>query len=71
MADKQHWPWAVELVPDPDKILATAEHIVASADSGILDQCCHWVNLARAVIETSVPGANIVPLSPDDGSFTS
>ena len=71
MAEKQHWPWAVELVPDPDKILATAEHIVASADSGILDQCRHWVNLARAVIETSVPGANIVPLSPDDGSFTS
>jgi hypothetical protein len=59
------------VVPNPDKILATAEHIVATADSRILDQCRQWVNLARAVIEASVPGANIVPLGPDEESFTS
>jgi hypothetical protein len=69
-AEKHDWPWAVELVPNPDKILATAEQLVATADSGILDECRQWVNLARAVIETSVPGANLVPLASDDRLFT-
>jgi hypothetical protein len=57
--------------PKPDKVLSTAEHIVASADSGIIDQCRRWVNLARAVIENWVPAANVVPLNPDGRSFTS
>jgi hypothetical protein len=70
-ADGQSWPWTVELVPNPDKILAVADHTVASADSGILDQCGRWVNLARAVIEGSVPDARIIPLSAVDRSFTS
>jgi hypothetical protein len=70
-AEEQGWPWTVELVPNPDKILAVAEHTVVSADSGILDQCRRWVNLARAVIEGSVPAARIVPLGQVDRSFTS
>jgi hypothetical protein len=70
-AEGQSWPWTVELVPNPDKILAVADHTVASADSGILDECPRWVNLARAVIEESVPAARVVPLSPVDRSFTS
>jgi hypothetical protein len=62
-AGEEHgWPWTVELVPNPDKILAVADHAVASADSGILDECRGWVNLARAVIEQSVPAARIIPL---------
>lgn len=69
-AEGQTWPWTVELVPNPDKILATAECTIASADSEILDQCPRWVNLARAVIEASVPGARIVPLDSGDRSFT-
>jgi hypothetical protein len=69
-ANEQGWPWTVELVPDPDKILATTDCTIASADSAILDQCRRWVNLARAVIETSVPAARIVPLGSIDRSFT-
>jgi hypothetical protein len=57
------WSWDVELVPDPDTILSQTDQLVATADSGILDKCCGWVNLARAVIETLGPTVNIVDLS--------
>jgi len=57
------WSWDVELVPDPDPILSQTDQLVATADSGILDKCCRWVNLARAVIETLGPTVNIVDLS--------
>jgi hypothetical protein len=36
---------------------------VATADSGILDECGRWVNLARAAIDQRVPDANLVELS--------
>jgi len=54
------WPWEIRLVPDPDKILRQTDQLVATADSGILDECGRWVNLARAAIESRVPGARIV-----------
>jgi len=44
------WPWRVEIVPDPDKILRGArEEVVATADSVILDACGLWIALAREV----------------------
>jgi hypothetical protein len=61
-AQRQQSAWTVELVPDPDRVLRQTDHIVATADSGILDQCGRWVNLARAVIERFVPQARIVDL---------
>jgi hypothetical protein len=47
------WPWRVELVIDPDKILRAAaddDVVVATADSVILDGCGAWASLARAVV---------------------
>ncbi len=49
----------VKLVPDPDPILAKRAWVV-SADRLILDQCGEWINLAREVIERSIPSAWIV-----------
>jgi hypothetical protein len=66
-AAERGWKWDVELVPDPDRILSRTEHVAATADSGILDECPRWVNLARAVIERLVPTANIVDLSAVSG----
>lgn len=62
-ARERSWPWEVELVPDPDPILAEAKGVVATADSVILDHCQSWVNLARLVIDARVPAACIVNLS--------
>lgn len=60
LAQQQGWPWEVELVLDPDGVLAKAETPVATADSEILDRCSNWVNLARTVVERHVPQAWIV-----------
>jgi hypothetical protein len=62
IAAAHDWQWEIRLVPDPDKILRDTDQLVATADSGILDVCRVWVNLARATIEQSVPEASIIEL---------
>ena len=57
------WPWRVELVADPDRVLVEIPHLVATADSAILDRCSGWFNLARETISAGVPGAWVVDLS--------
>jgi hypothetical protein len=50
IAAERGWPWRVEIVPDPDKILRGArDEVVATADSVILDACGGWIALAREV----------------------
>ena len=55
--------WRIELVFNPDPILAGSAEFVATADSVILDHCAGWFPLARAAVEAGVPGAHIVDLS--------
>lgn len=57
IAAKRGWQWRVELVSDPDAVLAASDEIIASADSGILDRCGKWLNLAREVVREHVPEA--------------
>ena len=60
LASQHGWSWTVDLVPDPDPLLAAARDAAATADSGILDLCRAWLNLARLVIDRCVPDAWIV-----------
>lgn len=62
LADDNGWSWQVELTGDPDPILKDADHIVASADSQVLDCVASWFNLARAVIALEVQRAWLVDL---------
>lgn len=62
IAERQQVDWQVEVVPDPDAVLAGADEIVASADSMILDHCGRWFNLAAEVIKAGLPDAEIVRL---------
>lgn len=56
LAAARGWPWEVELVPDPDPILAARPGcVVATADSVILDRCASWFNLAAAVVDHAAP----------------
>ena len=55
-------PWEVRLVEQVDRALSSSSHIVATADSGILDRCGRWFNLARCVVERSIPEAWVVDL---------
>jgi hypothetical protein len=66
LAAAASWPWQVELVASPDRELIASQSIVATADSGVLDRCGRWFNLACAVVRASVPGAWIVDLSVED-----
>ncbi len=61
-ASGRGWPWEVELVPNPDKVLEISNQIVVTADGGILDRGPRWLNLARRVVEASVPSAWVVDL---------
>jgi hypothetical protein len=63
MAAAASWPWQVELVASPDRELVASPSIVATADSGVLDRCGRWFNLACEVVRASVPQAWIVDLS--------
>ena len=63
MAAEAGWSWTVELVGDPDPILAQTDRIVATADSVILDRCGAWFNLARETIARHAPDARVVDLA--------
>lgn len=60
LAGERGWDWRIELVPDPDGILAASDEIVATADSVILDRCRRWFNLAREVVDRRLPDSWIV-----------
>ena len=49
--------WEIELVDNPDPVLAEYDGPVASSDSWVLDRCDSWVNLAAAIIDARVPKA--------------
>jgi hypothetical protein len=57
------WPWQVQLVADPDPILAEADEVIATADSVILDRCQTWFNLARETIDRHLPETDVVDLA--------
>jgi hypothetical protein len=57
------WPWDVELVADPDRVLADVSGPIVTADSAVLDHCAAWVNLAREIVATCVPQARLVDLA--------
>lgn len=65
VARRSGWSWHVELAADPDRLLAAAgpDRIIATADSALLDQCHHWLNLARLAVEQHVPNAWVVDFS--------
>jgi hypothetical protein len=59
-------PWRVEVVDDPDPVLAKINGIVVTSDSQILNSCEKWYNLASAAIEQFVPEAWIINLHLND-----
>jgi len=71
LAAQNHWPWTVTLVPDPDAILARSPHIIATADSVILDGARNpkgtppprLFNLTGLIVQRHVPQAALVDVS--------
>lgn len=68
LAAARGWDWSVELVFNPDKVLAESEQIVATTDSVILDRCRRWFNLVRWVIAGHIHRAWVVDLATASGA---
>ncbi|MDR3404448.1 MAG: DUF434 domain-containing protein [Chthoniobacter sp.] len=72
VAAAENWDWRVELVPDPDRILAVPPQdrgalqnggtAIASADSAILDRTPRWFSLAREVVQEHGLTAHLISL---------
>jgi hypothetical protein len=62
LAAKGGWSWQVELATDVDAVLAASPHVVATADSVILDRCARWCNLAREILDGRLPDVTVVIL---------
>lgn len=54
--------WVVRLSAQTDNEISRSPHVVATADSAILDRCERWVNLARWLVETHLPSAWMIDL---------
>jgi hypothetical protein len=65
LAAERGWAWEIELVANPDTVLADSMGIIATADSVVLDRCRSWLNLGRLVLTSLLPNARIVTLDPD------
>jgi hypothetical protein len=62
-ARERGWDWCVDLVFNPDPLLAGSPEVVATADSAILDRCDRWSSLARLAIEAAIPSARVIDLA--------
>ena len=56
------WPWDVQVVYNPDAVLAESQDIIATSDSEVLNRCRLWCDLAAGVIARHVTDANVVEL---------
>lgn len=57
------WNWEVNLVFNPDKLLAESASIIATSDSVILDRCQRWTNLVRHIVTEHIPESWVVDFS--------
>jgi hypothetical protein len=56
--------WDIELVNNPDKVLADCEEVVISGDSDVLDKCSCWFNFSFEAI-SSIQSCWLVDLRSD------
>jgi len=60
LSHEHDFDWEVELVFDPDKVLARSSVVVVSSDGWILDQVKKWVNLGAFIIQNHIQDANLI-----------
>ncbi|MEN0006750.1 MAG: DUF434 domain-containing protein [Bacteroidota bacterium] len=60
LSRENQFNWEVELVFDPDKVLAKSSNIVISSDGWILDNVKRWFNLGAFIIEKNNKKFNMI-----------
>ena len=63
VASSHEWKWDARIEFNPDAILSESPHVIATADSAILDRSRPWLSLARLVVCKHIPNANVVDIS--------
>jgi hypothetical protein len=51
LAAEHQWPWSVEVLMNPDKIIRSTDRIAITSDSNILDDVARWVNLNELIVK--------------------
>jgi hypothetical protein len=62
LANRNGWPWAVEVVFNPDKMLISANKIVVTSDSVVIEHA-NWINLNLHLISKLLDRAWIIDLN--------
>lgn len=62
LARERGWPWTVEAVFNPDKMIVSSCEIAVTSDSTILDGGVSWINLSRHLIERFMPQVWLIDL---------
>lgn len=62
MSVERGWPWTVEVVMNPDKVIRASDQIAVTSDSNILDGVKGWINLGESLVARRLPEAWVVDL---------
>lgn len=62
LAERQGWPWSVEVIFNPDTAIIASEQIAVSSDAIVLDGSRRWFDLKSHLIERHLPSAWLVDL---------
>jgi len=62
MSIERDWPWNVEVVMNPDKVIRASDQIAVTSDSNILDGVRGWINLGDLLITRRLSEAWVVDL---------
>jgi hypothetical protein len=63
IAREERWTWEIDLVPDPDPLLASATVCIATADSEILNRAQTWLNLVDLLVRDNLPQVWLIELA--------
>lgn len=66
VAEEANWPWTVETVFNPDKLIQASAHIAVTSDSMILDNAARWLNLNQHLVTGYLSDAWLIDLSFDE-----
>jgi hypothetical protein len=65
-ATERKWPWTVETVFNPDKLIQASSSVAVTSDSTILDYAQRWVNLNPHLITSYLSDYWLIDLSTED-----
>ncbi len=63
VAEERGWPWTVETVFNPDKLIQSSSSVAVTSDSTILDNVSEWINLNHHLVTRYLSDSWLIDLS--------